>query len=351
MIVIFLTDSNHTWVVDRAKEIYKQYRDHVESGFMQIVHPPHIAYPNFQYLERKFNDTQARVAWRSKQNLDYSYLMTYSRNMSKYYLQLEDDVITTTGYLSKIKAFISRNLQKTWLFLRFSGLGFIGVLFKSSDLPKLAEFLLVLYDENPGDLLINELKRIKGQKKEIRSRPSLFQHLGLVSSLQNKIQKIQDRDFPGYVKRNTIQRRLGSKNPEAEIYTNMASYKTFQAEAAYYPENVDDYFWTASHKNGTFYRIIFKNPLNITSLSIKSGHSKHPKDKVTSTSISTSSVVKTYGEKCLNRIKIGSFTDGEFTLNVTHQAIPHNVRCISIDIHEDRDTWVILRDIVVKTSR
>lgn len=146
VIVVFFTDSNHTWVVKRATEIYHKYKTYVDSGFMQIVHPPHIAYPNFKYLERKFNDSSARVAWRSKQNLDYSYLMTYTRNISKYYIQLEDDVITTSGYLGKIKNFIAYNLKKTWLFLRFSGLGFIGVLFKSSDLPKVAEFLLVLFD-------------------------------------------------------------------------------------------------------------------------------------------------------------------------------------------------------------
>lgn len=348
VIVVFFTDSNHTWVVKRATEIYHKYKTYVDSGFMQIVHPPHIAYPNFKYLERKFNDSSARVAWRSKQNLDYSYLMTYTRNISKYYIQLEDDVITTSGYLGKIKNFIAYNLKKTWLFLRFSGLGFIGVLFKSSDLPKVAEFLLVLFDESPGDLLINDLKKIKGQAKDYRSRPSLFQHLGLVSSLENKIQKIQDRDFPGYRKRKEIGWTPDSPNPNAEIHTNMDHYKNFQPEAAYF-SSARNYFWTVDPKNGSFFRIIFQKSINISSISIYSGNSKHPDDKLTSsTSVSVSNVGKEGGEKCAERKNIGKFENGEFHYNVTNYH--HNIKCVSIDINEDQTTWVILRDIFIKTK-
>lgn len=345
VIVIFFTDSDHTWVVKRATEIYHKYQRYVESGFMQIVHPPHIAYPNFKYLERKYNDSMTRVAWRSKQNLDYSYLMTYTRNISQYYIQLEDDVITTSGYLGKIKNFVAYNLKKQWLFLRFSGLGFIGVLFKSSDLPKVAEFLLVLFDENPGDLLINDLKRIKGQVKDYRSRPSLFQHLGLVSSLENKIQKIQDRDFPGYSKRKPIGWTPDSPNPNAEIYTNMEHYKNFQPEAAYFP-SAHNYFWTVDPKEGSFYRVIFQKAINISSVSIYSGHNDHPNDKLTSsTTVSVSTVVKASGEKCAERKNIGTFEDGEFHYNVTNYL--HNLKCISVDINEDQQTWIILRDISI----
>jgi hypothetical protein len=167
----------------------------VDSGFIQIVHPPHVAYPNFQLLERRFNDNKERVAWRSKQNLDFSYLMTYSQPMSKYYLQLEDDVKATENYICKLKDFITLNERETWLFLRLSTLGFIGLLFRNSDLPKVSEFLLVLFDEKPCDLLINDLRVIKGQIKDLVISPSLFQHMGLVSSLENKVQRLKDKTF------------------------------------------------------------------------------------------------------------------------------------------------------------
>ncbi|XP_062579182.1 alpha-1,3-mannosyl-glycoprotein 4-beta-N-acetylglucosaminyltransferase C-like isoform X2 [Saccostrea cucullata] len=194
IIVVFLTDSNHTWVIHRAKEVYKRFKEHVDSGFIQIVHPPHILYPNFRLLERRFNDSPERVAWRSKQNLDYSYLMTYSQPLSKYYLQLEDDVIVTNNYTRKLKDFINRNPNK-WLFLRMSKLGFIGLLFKNSDLLKVAEFLRILFDEKPCDLLINDLRVIKGQTKDILLSPSLFQHMGVISSLKHQIRHVKDKTF------------------------------------------------------------------------------------------------------------------------------------------------------------
>lgn len=195
LLVVFLTESNHTWVVHRAKEVYQRFQEHVDSGFIQIVHPPHIAYPNFRSLERRYNDDKDRVAWRSKQNLDFSYLMTYSLPMSQYYLQLEDDVMATENYIHKLEDFIKQNEQETWLYLRMSKLGFIGLLFRNSDLPKVSEFLLVLFDEKPCDLLINDLRVIKGQTKDFVLSPSLFQHMGLVSSLKNKVQLLKDNTF------------------------------------------------------------------------------------------------------------------------------------------------------------
>ena len=93
--VVFLTDSYHSWVIERAKEVYSRFREHVDSGLVQIVYPPHIAYPNFRFLMRRFKDSLERVAWRSKQNLDFAYLMLYSQPFSEFYLQIEDDVIVS----------------------------------------------------------------------------------------------------------------------------------------------------------------------------------------------------------------------------------------------------------------
>lgn len=100
--------------------------------------------------------------------------MMYIRNIFKYYIQFEDDVIIILGYFGKIKNFIVYNFKKMWFFFCFFGLGFIGVLFKSLDLLKVVEFLLVFFDESLGDLLINDLKKIKGQVKDYCLRFFLF---------------------------------------------------------------------------------------------------------------------------------------------------------------------------------
>ena len=193
--VVFLTDSNHTWVIERAKEVYSRFQEHVDSGLVQIVHPPHIAYPNFRFLTRRFGDSLERVAWRSKQNLDFAYLMLYSQPFSEFYLQIEDDVIVSKNYLQNLESYISACANKPWLYLRFSKLGFIGLLFKSEDLTKVSEFFMILFDEKPCDLLINDLRVLKGQPNELVFSPAIFQHMGLISSLNNKVQRLKDDSF------------------------------------------------------------------------------------------------------------------------------------------------------------
>ena len=51
-----------------------------------------------------------RIKWRSKQSLDFAFLMMYAKDRGTYYVQLEDDVITKKGFVSTMK---SSALQKT----------------------------------------------------------------------------------------------------------------------------------------------------------------------------------------------------------------------------------------------
>jgi len=57
-------------------------------------------------------------------------------NKSKYYIQIEDDVIAKTGYMEFINKTIISNVdvKPKWFSLQFSNLGFIGKLFRSSAL-------------------------------------------------------------------------------------------------------------------------------------------------------------------------------------------------------------------------
>ena len=50
-------------------------------------------------------DDPERVAWRSKQNLDYAFLMMYAHWRGHFYVQLEDDVLTKPGFFTTMKQF------------------------------------------------------------------------------------------------------------------------------------------------------------------------------------------------------------------------------------------------------
>ena len=64
-------------------------------SFIEFIHPPDSYYEKLSdpcTLARNYNDTLARVLWRSKLVLDGAYLMSYVRDMPyDYYLHLEDD--------------------------------------------------------------------------------------------------------------------------------------------------------------------------------------------------------------------------------------------------------------------
>jgi len=82
--------------------------------------------------------------------------------------------------------------EEPWLVIDYCQLGFIGKLFKSSDLPALVQFFLMFYNDKPVDWLLDNLiqtkvckldqddKKCKKEKSKlwIHYKPSLYQHIG-----------------------------------------------------------------------------------------------------------------------------------------------------------------------------
>ena len=116
------------YVLKIANEIESQFGEHIDSGLLEIISPPESYYPNMSSLRQTLGDPMERVLWRSKQNLDFAYLMMYCQPKATYYVQLEDDILTKPSYLTKMKNFaVKTSLQKKeWLILDFCVLGFIG---------------------------------------------------------------------------------------------------------------------------------------------------------------------------------------------------------------------------------
>ena len=169
-------------------------------------------------------------------------LFRYCSSLGQYHLQLEDDVLTVYGFAESIERYIKAvdfkenlrdfrqilqeiylvmpsnvsisfakdlllkrindrkgpardmKIKARWTILDFSELGFIGKLFRSEDLEKLAAFLAFYYDEQPVDWLIVYFLKNMGQDEKYFHIPALFQHFGLKSSF-NFLQenKLKDR--------------------------------------------------------------------------------------------------------------------------------------------------------------
>lgn len=124
LIVIFIAEPfDLEYVRTTAHQLEKLYDKYIENGLIEIISPPLEFYPDFDKLQLSLNDDKQRVKWRTKQNYDFTYLMMYSSVRGKYYIQLEDDVITKPGYIQTIEGFINRQQNQNWFMLEYSTLG------------------------------------------------------------------------------------------------------------------------------------------------------------------------------------------------------------------------------------
>ena len=304
-----------------------------------------------QITKRTFNDAVSRVHWRVKQNIDFAYLFSYCAKLNKYYIHVEDDIIAAADYAKEIQAFVNRQeASKTnWFHIDFCQLGFIGKLFKSSDLEKIKQYLLLFQEEQPGDLLMSEMTRIMTQFQPILSVKSLFQHRGIISSLENKTQKLVDRNFKEFRRQLPnaavpvfYQRNMTHRNPIANISTSMKAFDRFIPEKAY-TAMLGDFFWGKTPLADDFYQIRFNKTIKLREIIIKTGHPKTRTDVLQNASLYVGINVNSAG-KCIDMEHIGEFNKGQ--VHIKHDM---EVRCVVIAVTAQQTSWMIIQDIELIT--
>ncbi|XP_056346500.1 alpha-1,3-mannosyl-glycoprotein 4-beta-N-acetylglucosaminyltransferase-like protein MGAT4D isoform X2 [Oenanthe melanoleuca] len=289
IIIIFIAEVEAEYVKSVAESVKTSFPREVQSGVLEVISPPASYYPDLSNLKKTFGDSEDRVRWRTKQNLDYSFLMLYAQPKGTFYLQLEDDIIAKPDFIESIKNFAAQQSQD-WMVLEFSQLGFIGKMFKSEDLPFIVEFFLMFYKDKPIDWLIDHLLWVKvcnpekdaahceteKSKLRIRAKPSLFQHMGIYSSLAGKIQNLKDKDFG----KNVLHK--AHNNPPAKVDTSLRIYQEYTLEKVYKGQ---DFFWASAPVAGDYIRFTFLNPLEVKKYLFRSGNMEHPGDKLFNTTV------------------------------------------------------------------
>lgn len=344
-VAIFVADFNTSWNLMTAQNIYNTYKNFCDSGYINVIQAKSIIYPQFSKLERRFNDPIPRVAWRSKQNIDFALLMLYAKNISIYYMQLEDDVISAKSFLIDIKKFIVQQPKQNWVYLEFSRLGFIGKLFRTNYVDKVANLLLTLFDIMPCDMLLDGFRTLLGQRKPIHPKHSLFQHVGKISSLKNKILPLIDDSFKDFGSQVLdVMKVPKGDNPHAKVETNMkASSAEYLPEYAY--KKSSSFFWASDPGKGKYYRIIYDKPLNISRIIVSTGDRMKKKDILNHGSLA---VGKT--QQCNNLTVVADFVAGYIdTLiqGVTFPPLSENIHCVSIDIRKPQKNWLVIDKISV----
>merc|ERR1719428_2139593 len=237
VVLVHLAEFDTEWVQETAQTLHKEFKMLVDLGRLHAMHAPQELYPKLDVCPPfcAYKDDPHRVRWRSKQNVDYAFLMYYAAPLAKYYLQIEDDLSFAPNWVARMSDFIMQTYplqwrspeNSPWRLIDFSELGFIGKMFQGDDVIRLAQFLLLFYDQMPCDLLLGQWMVSMTQPKRInywKSHPSLFMHVGVFRSLGG-FQPLQERKFG----------KLLFDNPSGHVVSNFTTVPTYNAMFAYTP--------------------------------------------------------------------------------------------------------------------
>ncbi|XP_030301497.1 alpha-1,3-mannosyl-glycoprotein 4-beta-N-acetylglucosaminyltransferase A isoform X3 [Calypte anna] len=161
VMVVFIGETDLDYVNSVVASLEKEFSTEINSGLVEVIAPPATYYPDLTNLKETFGDSKERVRWRTKQNLDYCFLMMYAQKKGVYYIQLEDDIVVKQNYFSTIKNFALQLASEDWMILEFSQLGFIGKMFQSPDITLIVEFIFMFYKEKPIDWLLDHILWVK----------------------------------------------------------------------------------------------------------------------------------------------------------------------------------------------
>ncbi|XP_069487276.1 alpha-1,3-mannosyl-glycoprotein 4-beta-N-acetylglucosaminyltransferase-like protein MGAT4D isoform X2 [Ambystoma mexicanum] len=363
LLIVFIAEDDAKYVNAIADSVNQRFPNEIQSGLLEVIAPPVGYYPDFSTIKETFGDSKERVRWRTKQNLDYSFLMLYAQPKGVFYLQLEDDIIAKPQYFPSIKTFALQQTSDDWVFLEFSQLGFIGKLFKAKDLPLIVEFFLMFFKDKPIDWLLDHILWVKVCNPEkdskhcdrqkanlrIRYRPSLFQHMGTHSSLAGKIQNLKDKDFGKAVLHKS------HPNPSAKVSTSMKEYQQFTLEKAYRGE---DCFWAFAPAAGDHILITFFHPLVVDGYLFRSGNVEHPGDKLFNTTVEVlpaepakfedlkENGVSKYQKTQDGFVRIGAFVDGLAEGSIS--PLMGKIMAIRLTVLSESPVWALISEIFIK---
>ncbi|XP_045139764.1 alpha-1,3-mannosyl-glycoprotein 4-beta-N-acetylglucosaminyltransferase A [Echinops telfairi] len=324
VIVVFIGETDAEYVYTVVANLEKEFSKEISSGLVEVISPPESYYPNLTNLKETFGDSKERVRWRTKQNLDYCFLMMYAQEKGIYYIQLEDDIIAKQNYFNTIKNFALQLSSEEWMILEFSQLGFIGKMFQAPDLSLIVEFILMFYKEKPIDWLLDHILWVKVCNPE----------------------KDADKD---YMKPLLLKMHV---NPPAEVSTSMKIYQGHTLEKTYMGEA---FFWAITPVAGDYILFKFDKPVNVESYLFHSGNQEHPGDILLNTTVEVLPVksedLKISKQTKDKWLEDGYFRIGKFENGVAEGMVDPNLNPISafrLSVIHNSAVWAILNEIHIK---
>ncbi|XP_032527127.2 alpha-1,3-mannosyl-glycoprotein 4-beta-N-acetylglucosaminyltransferase A-like [Danaus plexippus] len=156
LIVVLVAETQMDYVRPLVEKLATLFSEYIYTGLVELVVPSPFYYPDFDNLPLNFGDSNKRVMWRTKHNLNVLYVMAYARSRGTYYLMLEDDVTVKERFIEHMLDFAKAKTKSNpdWYVLEFCNIGGIGKLFKTSDLIYFMTYIQLFYKQMPIDWLL-----------------------------------------------------------------------------------------------------------------------------------------------------------------------------------------------------
>ena len=346
-VVVFLADFDEAAKSAALIELSNRFRKYIDKGFIRVIFAPNDFYPALSNIKKKFRDNPQRIFWRSKQNIDFAFLMCYCHGLSKYYLHLEDDVLPAPSFYPKLHDFIS-SVKRPWPILDASSMGHVAKLYHADDLENLATYFYLMYDEMPVDWLIAFWRKIKYDRpyhQEFIFPPAaLFQHIGSHSSFAGNKGRDTNASREKYFDQYDL--KYKGLNPSATVSSQMASNYGHPQDA--YNRGYG-YFWTTKVKKDDFILVQFTPAVSIRKVFVDTGSCISPDDQLYSAVLQASFSDK--HEQQTNGIK--TCTVFETIRNFQHGKVEvafdegKNTSCLRMLVTQNQTNWVFVREIDV----
>ncbi len=189
-----------------------EHRALIEGGRLCIIEKPHAPTPPGDFPPAGEDEHAAYARWMTQHNLDVAFLMNACTSRGDFYVHLEDDVIAADGWLATFREWKARHFadNASWDMLCLYSphvsadcarvsledfFGAMGLLFRTGHVPALARYIRAHSADAPNDWLIRDYLLSVGARVYARS-PSLFQHVGVVSSNPWRVQLVESPSFP-----------------------------------------------------------------------------------------------------------------------------------------------------------
>ena len=311
------------WLAQTTHNLSALFKCHIQAGELVVITTPLASSLPLKDLKKTVEDPPAHVAFRSRQNRGYAFLMNFATRHSDYFLVVEDDVNCAPGFVTQIASTVSAWAHRPWATLEFSQLGLTGKLFHTGDLPRVAHFLLLFHQEMPCAGLLSQFQDLV-QSTPVQFLPALFQHAGRSSSFEE-----EDVGSPS--------------NPAASVHTSLEAANNSVPSSAYSLD--ENFFYAKSAEAGSHLTVVLDTPAQVSRVQVQTGSNLRDENQLKEGHVELGYDSTNRVSDCDDYVLLGLLVGGGLDKRVLSHRAGRKVKCVRVLVTARTPSAVVLRHI------